>query len=138
MKFQVETRLSVTKIDPQVPHIIISISDSPENRAAPATNDNTLDVQHFYFHDVDSNVSGDFTVFDEQLARRILNFFIAHRHKAKLVIAHCDAGQCRSPAVVAALQKITTGDDEIWFKTKRPNRLVYRTMLNHAHSRGFL
>lgn len=137
MQFQVENRHTVTQIKPKVPHVIISIADEPGRRAKVATNDHTLDVLNVYFHDADQPREG-MTLFNAEAARKILNFFEHYRNQAQLVVAHCDAGQCRSPAVLAALQKIVTGDDNIWFAQKRPNRLVYRTLLEEAFERGML
>lgn len=135
MNFQVETRGSITRIDPKVPHVIISISDEAGDRAEPATNDLTLDVLFLDFHDINASRE-DMTLFSEAHAKKILDFFQRYRNEASLVIAHCTAGMSRSPAVVAALQKITTGNDDVWFKTKTPNSLVYNTVLGLAHDRG--
>lgn len=137
MRFQVETRGSVMQVRPTVPHVIVSIADSVERRLDVPTNEHTLDVLWCFFHDVDSDRDG-MTAFSQQDAQRIISFFQHYRSTAQLLIVHCDAGQCRSPAVAAALQKIQEGDDNHWFATKRPNRLVYRQLLEAAHERGLI
>jgi len=49
----------------------------------------------------------------------------------------CDAGESRSPAIVAGLLKISGRDDSYIWQSKeyRPNTLVYRTILEYAVSK---
>lgn len=135
MKFQVEDRGSIGSINPQVPHCIISISDTRADRADPATNDLTLDVLFLAFHDTDVPRPG-MDLFTPEQAREILRFYERYKGEVGLFVAHCNAGMCRSPAVIAALQKIHTGNDDVWFRTKTPNSLVYRTILGEAYDCG--
>lgn len=137
MRFNVETVGSIGNINPTVPHVIISISDTVAERAEPATNDKTLDVLFLAFHDADKPGIG-VDLISPVHVNQILNFYLRYRDEAELFIAHCIAGQCRSPAVIAALQKIETGNDDIWFRTKTPNRLVYRMILEAAYERGLI
>ncbi len=137
MKFQVEDRGSILSIDPTVPHCIISISDTLEDRADPAVNDLTRDVLFLNFHDTNVPKHG-MDLFTEPQAQEILRFYERYKGEVELFIAHCNAGMCRSPAVIAALQKIHTGNDDVWFRTKTPNSLVYRTILETAYERGLL
>lgn len=135
MKFQVETRASIPYVELTIPHVIISISDTVDVRADPKVNDFTLDVLFLAFHDINQIETG-FDLFKDSQAAEILKFYEAHKDRAELIVAHCNAGMSRSPAVLAALQKIHTGDDSIWFKTKSPNSYVYSTILGVAHERG--
>lgn len=47
---------------------------------------------------------------------------------------HCDAGQSRSAGIAAALAKYYLRDDWEFFRTKTPNMLVYRKLLEGLHS----
>ena len=89
-------------------------------------------------------------LFNETMARQVLDFVRPHvEHRSapdvnvpevRAIVVHCDAGWSRSPAVAAALTKTLLGqDDGHWFRAKRPNMLVYRTLLNVFHeSKGSL
>jgi predicted protein tyrosine phosphatase len=84
------------------------------------------------------------TLFNERTARQVLDFVRAHliqdqafaaRQRPEMavqaIVVHCDAGLSRSPAVAAALTRgLFEQDDSHWFKTKAPNMLVYRRLLN--------
>ena len=128
MKFQVENRGSIQNIKPTEPHIIISISDPQQGRADIADNAHTVDVLFMEFHDI-NKAEHDMILFSQDHAVQILNFFKHYWNQIDLVIVHCNAGMSRSPAVAAALTKISNQDDNVWFKTKTPNSLVYRTIL---------
>ncbi len=135
MKFKVQSRGEAVSSNTELaPHIIISISDTPEDKADVATNDHTLDVLQLAFHDINTQIDG-FTHFDTTHADKILDFFQRYRGEAKVVIAHCQMGQCRSPAVAAALQRIELGNDSEWFKRKTPNSRVYSIILGQAVER---
>ncbi len=135
MKFQIEDRGSILKINPRVPHVIVSISDTPDLRQEPATNDFTRDVLFLEFHDIHEPTNG-FQLFTEAQAVQVINFYTRYRSDAELMIAHCSAGMSRSPGIIAALQKIHTGDDNEWFKRKTPNSWVYNMVLGTAYERG--
>lgn len=85
----------------------------------------------------DTSKIGNLIYFNKDMANQILDFYLdAKTAGVNIIIAHCDAGACRSPAICAALQKIETDDDEKWFKSYVPNMLVYNTILETAHERG--
>ena len=75
-------------------------------------------------------------MFEEKHANRILDFVNKMWDQVDLFMVHCEAGQCRSPAIAAAITKIKGEDDSDYFRNKTPNALVYRVMLNTAFSRG--
>lgn len=138
MIYVVHTRQTIQRIDPDHPHVIISISDREDTRPKLPLNAACLAVLKMTFHDVNSLRGRDpkiITVFDRKMADEILDFWLAHRNAAAVAYIHCDGGQCRSPGVAAALQKLETGDDEHWFKTKTPNTLVRKTILERAYTR---
>jgi predicted protein tyrosine phosphatase len=74
--------------------------------------------------------------FNEDHANQILDFVNKHWDETEYFFAHCEAGQSRSPAVVAAIMKIKGYDESCYFKIKSPNAHVYRTILEVAHKRG--
>jgi len=86
-------------------------------------------------HDSWSNGSRLFT---PENADQILDFVEEMWDKVDLFLVHCEAGISRSPAVAAALCKIKHGHDKHYFDNYTPNRLVYRTLLERAVSRGIL
>lgn len=53
------------------------------------------------------------------------------RNQDKHIIVHCDAGECRSAGIAAALAKYYNGTDEEFFDNPKlvPNMLCYRLML---------
>ena len=78
-------------------------------------------------------------LFDAQMADQVLDFWLAGQAvMIDELYLHCDAGQCRSPAIAAALQDIATNDDSHLFATKRPCMLVYRTLMERAFDRGLM
>lgn len=137
MEFDVFNRGEITAINPSLRHCIISISDTVAERAEPAVNSQTLDVLFLAFHDINRPTPG-FDLFTDAQADQILNFYERYRSEADHFIAHCNAGQSRSPGVIAALQKIHTGNDNVWFRTRTPNSHVYSSLLSRAFDRGLL
>jgi len=99
------------------------------------------------FHDIDDYKNGEpeheeRILFDESMAKRIVDFVIALREKdISVIYVHCLMGQCRSAGVAAALDKALNGDDMKYFSGSgpyRPNMRVYRGVLNECHERGLL
>jgi predicted protein tyrosine phosphatase len=113
-------------------HAYISLTDSDQEPAAfPSGGGECVGILRLAFDDVlDSRDQGRPTVaFAESHARQILDFWAAVRDRAATLVIHCNGGQCRSPAVAAAIERIETGQDDRWFRTKRPNIRVYRMIL---------
>jgi len=135
MKFRVESRGTIKGITPREKHVIISISDDVDMQLNDVGSDTTQDVLFLHFHDTNDYKPG-FTTFNVDHADKILDFYQRYVGETEMFIAHCYAGMCRSPAVIAALQKINMGNDDVWFKTKRPNSLVYNILLMRAYERG--
>jgi predicted protein tyrosine phosphatase len=169
MQMLVCSRSRIETIAPlTVPHLLISIrTPGDPNEVKLPLNELTRGVLHLQFHDLDRipeqpipliGVAPDSwvaqhaptaeTLFNEKMARQILDFVRAHvmaalalraqnlRHLGvQAILVHCDAGWSRSPAVAAALTKtVFEQDDSHWFRTKSPNMLVYRTLLNVFHA----
>ena len=141
MRFEVYNRGDVQKINPSVPHAIISIQDPRRRKdfAGVAQNEFTVEVLEVDFHDVNHSKYGNvITPINEQHAEAIVDFYLRNKDRVELFIAHCDAGASRSPGVLAALEKLHTGDDFRWFKSSTPNTFVYRSILNVAANKSLL
>jgi predicted protein tyrosine phosphatase len=124
------------------PWAVISICEKG-NFPEIATNDEMVGRLNLKFHDVDYFKNGeredDRILIDQDLAKQVLDFYLEMKEKGATVLyVHCLAGMCRSAAVAAALAKIQDDDDNVWFKTKRPNMRVYRCILEQAADRGLL
>ncbi len=83
-------------------------------------------VLTLYFDDVIRPVEG-LTPFSEADAEEILDFVAAQRSTETLLV-HCYAGESRSRAVAAFLVKLLGRDNSEFFRTGRPNELVYETL----------
>lgn len=131
MQFLVLGRAEVLRTTPEVPYIVISITDpgSPEAIIAPSTNQ--LGVLRLQFHDADTAQPGS-VIFSENDVQSILRFVQAYRAQTRLIICQCEAGISRSSGVAAALSKWLNHDDSPFFRHYLPNRLVYRRVLEAA------
>jgi len=130
----------VIKFD--IPYIVISIYSTNSQPAKIPLHPKCLDVLSIQFDDVDSD---DWQIgcksITEKQANQIwtfVDYYLQRNHtnpkldntKAELILIHCNAGVCRSPALAAAISRIYTGEDKEWFqKPYLPNMKVYNTML---------
>lgn len=152
MEFRAVSRRRAEQGPPESrPHVIISVStphhDADAERSTSYVDDpadlavgpGTLGVLRLQFVDLDREPGSAAravlgprraqALFTRAQARQILDFVALHPG-AEVVVAHCDMGASRSPAICAALAKIHGGDDMAWFANFRPNVHVYRTLLN--------
>ena len=110
-------------------YIVISISQPDQEKPniehlhCPKLFLNFDDLEH-----IPKNYSArSFKLFDDNMAIQILEFI--NKNFSPYIIVHCQAGVCRSAAVAAALSKIMLNRDDEIFKTRVPNMLVYRKIL---------
>lgn len=76
-------------------------------------------------------------LFTKEHATQILDFVEKYWNDIEVLMVHCYAGQCRSPAVAAAIHKIWQDyDDSAYFNLYTPNSLVYKTILEVANEKG--
>jgi predicted protein tyrosine phosphatase len=75
-------------------------------------------------------------MFTEEQAVQVLDFVEKVWDKIDLLMVHCYAGFCRSPAIAAIISKIYYGDDLYFYQHYRPNSWVYRTIYQVAAERG--
>jgi predicted protein tyrosine phosphatase len=141
MQFHVISRLMVQDIHrrflPLEPHVIVSISTPGDPKPNILPDSNLKDVLYLWFADVNRPIKGAGRVISQDDAKQIVDFYLkAKADNIPHLVAHCDAGVCRSGGVAAALCKIDTGDDEKIFKKSIPNMLVYNTILKEYYSRA--
>jgi len=93
-----------------------------------------VDWLQIAFADIDKPSSGKILC-DATHAKQIWDFVESVWDKVDLLLIHCLAGTCRSPAVAAAIAKAKYGDDGLYFRLHTPNMLVYNTMLREYYER---
>ena len=116
---------------PAEPHAVVSITSGIGDRARIPESPSTRGILRLVFADADvaSDLIPASALFTRDQARSIWRFVLEHRSQMEELRVHCDAGQCRSPAVGAAVAKVLLGDDEEFFRRYRPNRFVFRSLL---------
>jgi predicted protein tyrosine phosphatase len=135
MEFIVRDRESVEQgILVRSSYIMISIRDPERQKVRVPKQSGLRDVLYLAFHDVDpagdTALAEDVTLMTDEDARRIWSFVKKWENEIGTVVVHCEKGMSRSPAVAAALCKSMGGDDRLFWQEYRPNRFVYRLMLN--------
>ena len=136
--FFVYSRPAIERLPPHdVDHVIVSVTSVTEDRARLPASPHCLGVLRLAFPDAD--VPGDTItegeLFSEEHADRIWTFVLDHHAEIDRIVAHCDAGMSRSPAIAAAISKALTGDDTEFFRRYRPNMRVYQTLVRVFHGR---
>lgn len=137
MNFLVQTRGAMADFDYNRKYVVISISNDGDDKPEIKETANLKDVLFLQFDDIDVPKQGH-REFNDDHAREIINFYEHYKSDIDAIVVHCQMGMSRSPGVAAALQLVHDGDDDIWFKTKTPNRLVYRKILGAAAEKGLL
>ena len=132
MQFLVLGRADVLTRAPDLPYVVISITDTGTPEAIVADSPHRLDVLRLQFHDADTAQEGK-TLIRPEDADAIIAFVRRYRDSAKLIVCQCEGGISRSAGVAAALSKWLQNDDTLFFRHYLPNRLVYRTVLNAAY-----
>lgn len=133
------SRQTIETAAPPEECIIISMVDPKKPEAAIPKHSNILAIHRVEpFHDVDmdgerilraaSTVPVEYyTAFTADRAQKIAEFVKSFERKMPpLIVAHCEAGICRSAGVVAAIQSYYRLDGISAFVTGIPNRLVFR------------
>lgn len=133
---QVLSRRDVKHLNPDVPHVVISIADAAAIHPTLADSPTRLGLLRLAFDDVEpkrKEYYGSKRAMTVDDARQIRAFVEAHLDVAELIVVHCDAGMCRSPAVAAALWRWLENGRGPFFETFRPNAHVFRTMSDELH-----
>jgi len=133
------SRADVNLIYPIHDFVIITIR-SPKQRMANIKRlkeiDTFIDCLPLVFYDAERLHTGVDVLFNEKMAREILNFLEKHKN-INLIYVNCEAGISRSSGVAAALSKIYNGIDDKYFDSRKyiPNMLVYSTIIKEAFSK---
>lgn len=134
MQFIVLNEYSVQKYNIQEKHIVISITSPESNHIKLPESNSRVAALFLKFSDIDRKIeSPKVTLFTQEQASAIWNFFNFYKNKIKTVVVNCEVGVCRSPAIAAALSKTISQDDSRFFKYYAPNMYVYRAILNEAN-----
>jgi predicted protein tyrosine phosphatase len=135
------SREEARSVAPQVPYIVISITDPEKEDAVIADSYLRLAIFRLKFHDIlgtDSVLLADSSstyerAMTQKEAQAALNFVREHLEKVKLIVCHCEAGISRSAAVAAALSRMLNSQDQFFFDNYWPNRWVYELLLKNEH-----
>jgi len=119
------SRPAAERVRPNVPYIVISVTDPEMPEADLADSPLRMGVLRLSFHDV-GEVQSFWRAPSEEDARAIVEFVRAKRSMADLIVCHCEAGISRSSGIAAALSRWLNGHDEEFFRRYLPNRLIYR------------
>lgn len=149
MEFLILNRQLITRISPNVPHIVISITEPcnrfPQIKGVLNNNSNFCGVlRQCYTDEDDMNdaIRGkiDHHMFTDEQAIDVLKFVNFHIRKNNIecVVCQCDGGISRSSATAAALSFILNGPGtEQWIFDHGeffPNKFVYNKILKHMNN----
>ena len=146
MQIKVTNRGTAEVIKFDIPYIVISIYSTGSEPANIPSPPDCLDILYIKFDDLAEDIFTEgltYRAINEEDANRIWTFVDYYMYREhvrlepltealhpELILIHCDAGVCRSPAVAAAIDLIYLGNDSKWFKAPYcPNMKVYNTML---------
>lgn len=121
MRIKVFSRQNVEKFITDMPHIVISVRDPGSMRANLPDNPNRIAELYLDFDDID--------------AASILKVVGLTYPYINLVVVNCEAGISRSAGIAGALSLLIGLTDTEFFNPRgpyKPNRWVYRTLLNQA------
>ena len=135
--FLVLSRVRVARVQPNVPYVLISITDPGTDPAQIAESPLCMGVLRLQFFDVDIAYGG-LRAPSEEDAEAIVQFVRRYQSMADLIICQCEAGISRSAGVAAALSRWLNGHDEEFFRRYLPNRLIYRLILNRLGYPGVI
>lgn len=141
MSFLVLGRDLAGSTAPDLPYVVISITDPRRPEARLAASPLCRAVLRLSFHDSGQVIDvpglqgpslGPEEAMTAADARRVLHFVTPHLGHVKLIVCQCEAGVSRSAGVAAALSRIVQGEDEYFFTHYWPNRHVYGLLLRSA------
>lgn len=134
-------RAYVADLTPEVPYLVISVTDPDKSDAFVLPNPLLRAILRLRFHDNSQTVvipglegislgEGTETPMTREDAHAILAFVQEHLDEVELIVCQCEAGVSRSAGIAAALSRILQGNDQFFFANYWPNRWVYRTILD--------
>ena len=125
MRFLVLSRERVARVMPNVPYLVISITDPDKPPAAIARNPLCMGLLRLAFDDLDTEITG-LVAPAQHHADEIARFVREHLSQVDLIVTQCEAGISRSSGIAAALSRWLNGDDDEFFQRYIPNRRIYR------------
>lgn len=130
--FQVLSRRDVKHLAPEIPYVVISITDIAKTHPVLLESAHCLGVLPLFFDDIEpkrKEYYGSKRPMTDAQALAIRSFVEEHLERVELIVVNCEAGMCRSPAVAAALWRWLEPGRAGFFEAFRPNAHVYRTLL---------
>lgn len=136
MTIEVLSRQAVQKFITDMPHVVISLRDPGSEQPKLPENSNRIAELYIECDDIDFD-GGNYKKFAREDAKAILGLLTVTLPYINTIVVHCEAGQCRSAGVGAALAILLglPDKDSKYFNPRGPyypNRHVYRTVLNTA------
>jgi len=130
MSFLVLGRQHVCKPEytPEIPHIVISITDPDEPEAYYVPTDLRQDILRLSFFDINESI-GNLTMVNDNDIDAIIDFVNTWKDKVPLIVTQCEAGISRSSGVAAGLSQWLNNDSKFFFDTYLPNSLVYSKLV---------
>ena len=136
-------RAQIADLTPEVPYIVISVTDPDRTDASVLETPLLQAVLRLRFHDNAQTVDlpglegmslGAVTEapMTREDAQAILAFVREHLDQVGLIVCQCEAGVSRSAGIAAALSRILQGDDSYFFANYWPNQWVYRAILDES------
>jgi len=137
---KVFSRQEVQEFVTDMPHLFISLYDPDLTPVDVPNNPYLIDRIDIDCWDIDQEDQNfPIKIFTADDARMILSLVNTKLHNINLIVVSCEAGISRSAGVASSLTKILGKTDETYFTPKgryRPNRHIYRTILNTAVEMG--
>lgn len=123
MQIKVTNRGTAEVIKFDIPYIVISIHSTGSSPANITNHSACLGILPICFDDVPYDINTDRVqckTISEDQANQIWTFVNYHlnctkdilQQKAELILIHCDAGVCRSPAIAAAIDLVYSGNND--------------------------
>jgi predicted protein tyrosine phosphatase len=140
LTIKVLSRQNIEKFITDLPHIVISVRDPESKVPILPNNPNRFAILDLDFNDIDGKQIPGFKTFSEEDAASILKVVGLTFPYINLILVNCEAGISRSAGIGAALSKLCGLSDEEFFNPRgpyRPNRWVYRTILDQAQLENF-
>lgn len=146
LRIKVLSRQNVEKFLTEEPHIVISVRDMGSPPATLPENEKRIAELFLEFSDSDgetlhqvykSDVIKMFTPEDAKSVLKVVQLTLPY---INLIVVNCEAGICRSSAIAAAISRLLGLSDMSYFDPRgpyRPNRFVYRTIMNQGMEDNF-
>jgi predicted protein tyrosine phosphatase len=125
-----------------VPHVVISIRDLGSRPVKAITNALCHGILSLAFHDAEpeDRVVSDLGVrlMTERQANSVWRFLQPRSDRIRAIVAHCEAGMSRSPALLIAIGEMVGADTRSLVDEFNPNRHVINTLRETFQKRRWL